>query len=195
MNYGAEKKLWLTEVETERLYADQRIEIYRKAYRAWDGKIMGPYYSLKLGDYVIIVATDTAGNYICVRQFRQGFKGVTTEFPAGGIVSKAVNGSYTPETLLENAKRELREETGYISDKWTQLYTVPANATLADNYAYIFLAEDCEKLSEQCLDETEYLEVEIYSPDQLDSLIRGGGFQHAVHVLALYLAKEKKARK
>ena len=195
MNRGTDNKLWLAEVNAERLYADRRIEVYRKVYHAWDGKILEPYYSLKLGDYVVIVATDIDGNYICVHQFRQGIQCVTTEFPAGGIDSKAVNGSYMPETLLENAKRELREETGYISDKWTHVFTVPANATLADNYAYIFLAEDCEKKSEQCLDETEYLEVELYSSDQLDSLMRSGGFQHAVHMLALYLAKEKRARK
>ena len=37
---------------------------------------------------MVIVASDTEGRFICVRQFRQGIKEVTTEFPAGGLERK-----------------------------------------------------------------------------------------------------------
>ena len=40
------------------------------------------------------------------------------------------------EDALICAKRELEEETGYVSDKWTHLITIPSNATVADNYAH-----------------------------------------------------------
>lgn len=192
MNNETDKKCQFEEVSSERLFGDRRIELYRKAYRTWDNHILSPYYSLKLGNYVLIVAVDTEGNYICVRQFRQGVQCVTTEFPAGGIKAKPSSGAYTTEELLGNAKRELREETGYTSGQWTQLFAVAANATLSNNTAYIFLAENCVKTTEQELDETEYLEVRLYSPHELDSLVRHGGFQHAVHILALYLAREKR---
>ena len=192
MNHEIDRKCWFEEESAERLFGDRRIELYRKAYRTWDDRILTPYYSLKLGNYVLIVAVDTEGNYICVRQFRQGVQCVTTEFPAGGIEANPSSGEYAEEELLKNAKRELREETGYTSGQWTQLFAVPANATLANNTAYIFLAENCVKTSEQKLDETEYLEVRLYSPDELDSLVRQGGFQHAVHMLAWYLAREKR---
>lgn len=192
MNHEKDSKCWFEEVSAERLFGDRRIELYRKAYRTWDDRILAPYYSLKLGDYVLIVALDTEGNYICVRQFRPGIQCVTTEFPAGGIETKQSSLDYTEEELLGNAKRELCEETGYTSGQWTKLFAVPANATLANNTAYIYLAENCVKTSEQKLDETEYLEVRLYSSDELDSLVCHGGFQHAVHVLALYLAKEKR---
>ncbi len=81
-----------------------------------------PYYSYSRRDYAVIVATDTEGNYLCVRQYRQGIKQVTTEFPAGGIERKdgreyGTSGDASAEDALEAAKRELLEETGYTSDE------------------------------------------------------------------------------
>ena len=76
-------------------------------------------------------------NYLCVRQFRQGIKEVTTEFPAGGIErtdGKEYGSKDAAEAALDCAKRELREETGYESSDWTHLITVPSNATISDNY-------------------------------------------------------------
>ena len=89
----------------------------------------------------------------------------------------------------EAAKRELLEETGYASDDWKHLITIPSNATLADNYAYVFRAENCRKSGGQSLDETEFLNVRKYSPAQLEELVSQGGFQQAVHVMAWLLAR------
>ena len=69
----------------------------------------------------MIVASDENGHYLCVRQFRQGIKEVTTEFPAGGIErtdGKEYGSRDAAEAALDCAKRELREETGYESDEW-----------------------------------------------------------------------------
>ena len=184
-----DNKLWLTETETKCLFSDQRIALLQTEYEAHDHKKLGPYYSLKLGSYAVIVATDVSGDYICVRQFRHGIRQITTEFPAGGIRT-GEGENISAEVALQNAKRELLEETGYVSDNWKHLFTVAANSTLADNYAYIFLAENCRKEAEQKLDETEYLEISIYTPGDLETLIRAGGFQHPVHILAWFLAKE-----
>ena len=49
------------------------------------------------------------------------------------------------EDALAAAKRELLEETGYGSDDWCHMLTVPSNATLADNYMSIFVAKNCQK--------------------------------------------------
>lgn len=187
----ADEKLWLTEKRTERLFSDRRLSLYRTEYEAHDHRELGPYYSLRLGSYAVIVAVDTAGNYVCVRQFRHGIRQITTEFPAGGIVSDADNEALSVETALQNAKRELQEETGYVSESWTHLFTVASNSTLADNYAFLFLATGCVKASEQRLDKTEYLEARAFAPDELEALIRGGAFQHPIHILAWYLARER----
>ncbi len=207
------------EVKTEHIVKDKWIDFRRSAYRFPDGSEFEPYYSYSRRDYVVIVASDTNGNLLCVRQFRQGIGEVTTEFPAGGIErtdgreyggrrSKAGEGMVPGEAgtaagaegtaadsdaeeALEAAVRELREETGYVSDEWEHLITIPSNATIADNYAYVFRAVNCRKAADQDLDDTEFLNVIKHTPEEIEDLIRQGGFQQAVHVMAWLLACRK----
>lgn len=80
-----EESLAWEEISTEHIVQDEWIDFRRSAYRFPDGKVFEPFYSYSRRDYVVIVATDENGEYLCVRQFRQGIKKVTTEFPAGGI--------------------------------------------------------------------------------------------------------------
>ena len=186
------------EVKTEHIVQDEWIDFRRSAYRFPDGTVFEPYYSYSRRDYVVIVASDEEGNYICVRQFRQGIGEVTTEFVAGGLErtdGKEYRGGdpSASEDALEAAKRELLEESGYASDEWTHLLTIPSNATIADNYAYLYCAKNCRKVSGQHLDETEFLNVELHSKEEIEELIRTGKFQQMAHVAAWYLAKEKAA--
>ena len=186
------------EIRTEHIVQDEWIDFRRSAYRFPDGTVFEPYYSYSRRDYVVIVASDEAGRLLCVRQYRQGIGRVTTEFPAGGIErsdgkeyrGREERSKECSEEALEAAKRELREETGYESDEWSHLLTVPSNATIADNYAYIFKADHCRKVAGQELDETEFLNLETYRPEEIDAMIQSGDFPQAVHVMAWLLAKE-----
>ena len=184
------------EIETEHLIQNEWIDLRRSKYRFPDGSEFEPYYSYSRRDYVVIVASDEDGNYLCVRQFRQGIKEVTTEFPAGGIERRDGREYRTgehgrdisSEDALEAAKRELLEETGYESDEWRHLLTVPSNATIADNYAHLFVARNCRKVAELSLDNTEFLRVIKLSASEIEELIAGGGFQQAMHVAAWLLS-------
>lgn len=200
-NKDTEKDLVWEEIRTEHIVQDEWIDFRKSAYRFPDGRVFEPYYSYSRRDYVVIVASDEEGKYLCVRQFRQGIKEVTTEFPAGGI-ERTDGREYgrgrsqsDAEDALEAARRELLEETGYVSEDWQYLLTVPSNATIADNYAHIFTAENCRKSREQSLDETEFLKVRKYSAAEIEELITGGGFQQAVHIMAWLLAQRKQLLK
>lgn len=193
-NYEDDKDLVWEEIETEHIVQDEWINFRKSAYRYPDGRVFAPYYSYSRRDYTVIVASDEEGNFICVRQFRQGIKEVTTEFPAGGIErtdGKEYGDRDAAETALDCAKRELLEETGYESSDWTHLLTIPSNATIADNYAYVFMARKCRKTGEQHLDETECLNVVKHTAGEIEDLIHCGKFQQSVHVMAWLLAKEK----
>jgi len=179
------------EISTEHIVQDEWIDFRKSAYRFPDGKVWQPYYSYTRRDYAVIVASDEEGQYLCVRQFRQGIRRVTTEFPAGAIEKK--DGETPEEAALRGAQRELREETGYVSDSWRHLLTIPSNATVSDNYAYLFAAENCRKVAGQDLDEMELLRVQKHTAEELDSLLAGGAFQQSVHALAWLLAKQSSA--
>ena len=68
-------------------------------------------------------------------------------------------GQHTGEMLNETVKRELLEETGYISERWTYLGPTIDNPSKLTNRMHLFLAEGCVKVAEQKLDENEHLSV------------------------------------
>ena len=184
-----ENLVW-EEISTEHIIQDEWIDFRRSAYRFPDGKIWQPYYTFTRRDYVVIVASDEDGRFLCVRQFRQGIRQVTTEFPAGGI--EKTDGEKSEAAALRAAQRELREETGYESASWRHLLTIPSNATISDNYAYLFAAENCRKVTGQDLDEMELIRILTHSAEEIDTMIACGEFQQSVHVLAWLLAKQSR---
>lgn len=173
------------EVTCEHIVNDEWIDFRKSTYKMPNGKLSGPYYSFSRRNFVVIVATTEDGGYICVKQFRPGIKRITTEFCAGCI--EHIGGA--SEDALSAAKRELLEETGYGSDEWKHLLTVPSYATLADNYMSIFTAKNCKKItSRQNLDSDEFLNVHLYSRNELEDKIQNGEFSQASHILALLMA-------
>lgn len=191
-----EENLIWEEVSCEHIIQDEWIDFRRSAYRFPDGSVFEPYYSYSRRDYIVVVASDEEGNYLCVRQYRQGIKEVTTEFPAGGIERKdgkeyGKNQDMSAEDALLAAKRELLEETGYESDEWEHLLTIPSNATIADNYGHLYRAKNCRKISGQSLDDTEFLNVIKLTSEEIEDLIFSGKFQQAVHVTAWLLSQRQ----
>jgi ADP-ribose pyrophosphatase len=186
-------------IREEHITQDAWIDFRRNIYRLPDGSEIGPVYNFSKHSFVIIVATDSEGRYICVKQYRHGIDKITTEFPAGGIEYKdnsdvpyitAENTIATEEEALAAAKRELAEETGYVSENFIHLMTTPANATLASNNVHIYAATDCVKKKKQHLDDTEFLNVELLTESELKDRIFGGDFLQSQHVLAWYLFKD-----
>ena len=188
-----------TIVSSTPIVKDEWLDLERVAVRLPDGTISQPFYRYSRRSYVVIVASDEDGRYLCVRQYRLGIRRVTTEFPAGGIETKDGSPEYDSsrcnENILQAAKRELLEETGCVSDDWTFLLTVPSNATIADNYASIFRARNCRRVSEQNLDDTEFLNVCTASAEEIEEMIQNGQFPQSVHVMAWLLAQRKEERR
>ena len=182
-------------LHTEHLIQDQWIDLRATSYQMPDGNVYEPYYTFRRKDYVVIVASDTEGRYLTVRQFRQGCRCVTTEFPAGCIEPekeerKAEADMEMPaapcseEAALMAAKRELQEETGYTCEDWEHILTLPAEATVSEDFVHLYRAKNCRKVSGQTLDDMEFLHVELHTAEEIDQLIRKGRFQQISHVAA-----------
>lgn len=184
------------ELSSEPVVQDKWINLSRVKYRLPDGKEIESYYKYSRINFVVVIASDKLGRYICVRQFRAGINKSVLEFCAGGIEkSGAGEHRVTPEEgavfeeSLDAAKRELAEETGYASDEWDKIICIPAYPTLADNYAYIYRAKNCEKIFEQRLDDTEFLKVELISEKDLNDFIASGDFCQPIHIMGYLMDK------
>src|SRR6478609_8377938 len=82
-------------------------------------------------DWVNVVAFDTEGQLILIRQFRFGTGAFTREVP-GGMVDPG-------EDPRKTAERELREETGYRAGSIADLGFTYPNPAIQNNKAHMFL--------------------------------------------------------
>jgi len=117
---------------------------------------------------------------VLVRQYRHGVKEVFLELP-GGIVEDG-------EDPLDGIKRELLEETGYVSANMIEVGRIYPNPAIQTNQLYCFIAFDAEKASGQNLDDGEDIEVDLIPLDELIELAKSGQFSHALNIAVLFKA-------
>lgn len=89
-----------------------------------------------------IVAITDSGNVLLVEQHRPPVGQKVIELPAG--LSGDVAGKEN-ESLVEAAKRELLEETGYVASCWTELLQGYSSPGLTDESITLFLAEGLKR--------------------------------------------------
>ncbi len=142
------------------------------------GKTNDEYYVLHYPTWINVIAETADGRLILERQYRHGIGRVSTEICAG----VAEEG----ETPLQAARRELQEETGYTGGEWTQLMVTAPNASSMDNYNYSFLARGVERSSSRHLDETEDIEVSLYTKREVYGMLQRGEFLQALMVAPLW---------
>jgi ADP-ribose pyrophosphatase len=89
-----------------------------------------------------VVAITVSGEVLLVEQHRPPVGMKVFELPAG--LSGDIAGK-EDEALVEAAKRELLEETGYVASHWTELLNGYSSPGLTDESITLFLAEGLQK--------------------------------------------------
>ncbi|MDZ7717937.1 MAG: NUDIX hydrolase [Balneolaceae bacterium] len=135
------------------------------------------FYVLDAPDWINVIALTTDRKVVLVEQYRAGIHEASLEIP-GGMVDEG-------ESPLKSAKRELLEETGYQSERWTKLGATSGNAAILNNYTHIYLAEDCVKVDEQQLDGNEDIAVHILEFDYFLELVKNSTIHHSIVVAAV----------
>ncbi|MGR8947109.1 MAG: NUDIX hydrolase [Gammaproteobacteria bacterium] len=128
-------------------------------------------------DWVNMVAIDQQQHCIMIRQYRFGVGYSTLETP-GGMVDPGENSRGA-------AARELLEETGYASNKWTYLGAIEPNPAVHNNLCHHWLAEDCYLAQPQDLGDGEMIGIEVMSEEKVREAVTSGEIKHALALSCL----------
>lgn len=123
------------------------------------------------------------GKFILEKQYRYPYDEIIYEFPAG----KCDEG----EDPLKTATRELQEETGYLANKVVYLGEIYPSCAYTNEIIYCYFACELQK-GDQHLDENEALEVEEYTLDELNELVKQGLIKDAKTLACLAFLNAKK---
>lgn len=128
---------------------------------------------------VVILAFLPDGRLLFERQFRYPLRRVFLELPAGKIDPG--------EDVLETARRELREETGYDAGSWQHLGVMHPCIGYSDERIEIFAARDLQRsVGGQQLDHNEFLELVTMSPEEAKQAVWDGRITDAKTITSLF---------
>lgn len=139
-----------------------------------NGLVIGDYNIVEEPDIVTVFALTSEKELLMVEQYKHGISEICLEI-VGGFKDGA--------DALEDAKRELMEETGYRSANWQSAGTFIINPSRQPNRMYHFIALDAEKVGEQDLDEAEIIRVHKMPLAEVEKAILDGKIS-AVHTIA-----------
>lgn len=166
-------------------YKGSMLEIYEDSIAIPGGKVAKWDFIEHKGAAAVLPVTEE-GKIILVRQYRNSMDRETLEIPAGGLEPG--------EATVKAAARELEEEAGYTSDNLTLLISVATAVAFCNEVIDVYLATDLKK-TEQHLDDEEFIDVEMYYPDEIAKMIYQGKIQDSKTIAAVMSYINKTANK
>ena len=166
-----------SEIASEAVFEGALLKVRRDRVLLPNGQESIREYIRHPGAVVILAFLDN-GALLFERQFRYPLKRVFLELPAGKIDPG--------EDILETARRELLEETGYIADDWRYLGVMHPCIGYSDERIEIFAARGLRWTGESALDHNEFLEVVELLPEAAKAAVWQGGITDAKTISALF---------
>jgi len=157
--------------------ADHRIfRIRYDRYRFEPTGAEGDFVVMDSADWVNVVPLTADGQVILVRQYRHGTRRLSLEIPGGMIDAD--------ESPAAAAARELKEETGFVSQRIRLLGRANPNPAVQTNFCYFFLAEGCRQVSPPQPDPLERIEVVLRPLQDIPALMQREEICHALVISA-----------
>jgi 8-oxo-dGTP pyrophosphatase MutT (NUDIX family) len=136
---------------------------------------------------VSVVALDTDGSVVMVRQFRAALERDVLEIVAG-------KRDVADEPLEITAARELEEEVGLVAGSYVKLAEVAHSPGFTDEINHVFLATDLSEtqISHQGIEE-ENMTIERVPLEDVVGMISSGEITDAKSIVGLLLTRERLA--
>jgi 8-oxo-dGTP pyrophosphatase MutT (NUDIX family) len=140
---------WI-KISEKKIYENPWIEVNEHQVINPSGK-NGIYGKVSFKNKAIgIVPLDQTQSTWLVGQYRYTLNEYTWEIPTGG--------GPMDRSILDSARRELKEETGLEAKKWTEILRIHTSNSVTDEEGFVFLAEELTMGPPQ-FEETEKLEI------------------------------------
>ncbi|WP_040203551.1 NUDIX domain-containing protein [Neobacillus jeddahensis] len=126
---------------------------------------------------VCILPITNEKEVVCIKQYRHALNSWQWELPAGMIDGDGL-------APLEVAKKELKEETGYVANHWLELgsfYPSPGSTT---EEIFLFAAAGLTANAQQ-LEASEQIELHKIPMEELKNLVVSGEFKHGAGLAAI----------
>lgn len=136
-------------------------ELYNGVFLSFKKRDGWEFAERTTGNDVVVIFPRTVNNeWLLVEQYRIPLQSKVIEFPAGIVGDVNKN-----EPLIDAAKRELLEETGYEAKEWKYLFSGPSSSGLTSEIQHFYLADYCTKVSDKLGVDGEKIKLHVI-PDQ-----------------------------
>jgi ADP-ribose pyrophosphatase len=149
---------WIV-VRRHTVFSGGPVELAAEHIRLPDGREQPDYYQIRMPDFALVFATTDRGSVLVLRQYKHGPRRVCVTFPGGALAQD--------ESPLAAARRELLEETGHVSDRWTSYGPYVTNGNQYCNTAHLFRADGCRRVSDPTAPDLENPELVELGEDEL----------------------------
>lgn len=166
-----------SELSSETIYRGALLHVRKDRVQLPNGNESVREYIIHPGAVVILAFLDN-GNLLFERQYRYPLRQVFLELPAGKIDQG--------EAIIDTARRELREETGYVAAAWEHLGVMHPCIGYSDERIEIFAAHGLQLSGKKQLDHNEFLDVVEISPEEARQAVWDGRITDAKTIAALF---------
>ncbi len=135
------------------------LSVHQEQVQLPSGRVLDDFYRVVLPEFALVVPTTPEGLFVMVRGYKHGARQVALSPPAG-----LLGPGEAPQAAAE---RELLEETGYAAKSWRSLGRFVADGNRQCGAMHLFLASDARPTAAVQEDDTEVLNVELLTREEL----------------------------
>lgn len=161
-------KPWRVLGSRDLLDASPFLKVRAETVELPDGRRVDSFYQVEQADFAVIFVEDEEERAVMLRCYKHGARRVSLTFPAGALAPG--------EDPLEGAKRELLEETGYVSDDWTALGSFVMQGNHRGCQCHMFHARKARQVAEPDSGDMEEMLIELHSRSELLAAVARGEY-------------------